>query len=256
MSSLSALFKKEWMEQVRTGRLMLLGIVFALLGIMNPAVAKLTPWMLDLLSDSLAESGMTVTAVTVNALTSWTQFFKNLPIALIVFVLLFGGVLTREYESGTLILVLTRGLSRYRIILAKLAALLGIWTVGYWLCFGVTYLYNDYFWSNEIAQNLFAAALYWWLFGLFVLCVTLLFSTLLNNYSGVLLSVGATVLISYLIGLLPKAKQLVPTALTNGNALMLGIERSRDYAGALALTVGLCVTCIAISIPVMNRKSL
>lgn len=35
--------KKEWMEQVRSGRLLILVIIFILLGIMNPAVAKLTP---------------------------------------------------------------------------------------------------------------------------------------------------------------------------------------------------------------------
>ena len=52
--------------------------------------------MLETLSDSLAEQGMMVTEVTVNALTSWTQFFKNIPIALIVFVFLYSGIFTKE----------------------------------------------------------------------------------------------------------------------------------------------------------------
>ena len=46
MKSLFAFMKKEWMEQVRSGKVILLGIIFVLLGIMNPAVAKLTPWMM------------------------------------------------------------------------------------------------------------------------------------------------------------------------------------------------------------------
>lgn len=87
MKSFIAFFKKEIFECIRSGELTFFCILFLIFGIMNPAIAKLTPWMLETLSDSLAEQGMMVTEVTVNALTSWTQFFKNIPIALIVFVL-------------------------------------------------------------------------------------------------------------------------------------------------------------------------
>ena len=40
MKSLLAFIKKETKEQFRSGRLMILGILFVLLGVMNPAVAK------------------------------------------------------------------------------------------------------------------------------------------------------------------------------------------------------------------------
>ena len=43
MKSLLAFIKKETMEQFRSGRLTILGILFVLLGVMNPAVAKITP---------------------------------------------------------------------------------------------------------------------------------------------------------------------------------------------------------------------
>ena len=98
MKSFMAFFKKEILESVRSGKLLILGLLFLLFGIMNPAIATLTPWMYDILSDSLAESGMIVTEVAVDALTSWTQFFKNIPMALIVFVLIYGGIFTKEYE--------------------------------------------------------------------------------------------------------------------------------------------------------------
>ena len=54
MKALIAFLKKELLEQLRTGRLMLLSILFVLFGIMNPAVAKLTPWLLEVMADSLA----------------------------------------------------------------------------------------------------------------------------------------------------------------------------------------------------------
>ncbi len=43
MKSFIAFLKKEWQAQLRTGRLMILSCLFAVLGIMNPAIAKMTP---------------------------------------------------------------------------------------------------------------------------------------------------------------------------------------------------------------------
>ena len=131
MKTFLAFMKKEWMEQLRSGRLMILGIVFVLFGIMNPAVAKLTPWLFEIMADSLEESGMIVTAVEVDAVDSWIQFFKNVPMALIVFVLLQSSIFTKEYQSGTLVLALTKGLHRYKVLFSKAAVLVLLWTVFY-----------------------------------------------------------------------------------------------------------------------------
>ena len=87
MRQLSAFLRKEGMEFIRTGKIWILLIIFILFGIMNPAIAKLTPWMVETMSDSLAESGMVLTEVKVNAITSWNQFYKNISMALIIFAL-------------------------------------------------------------------------------------------------------------------------------------------------------------------------
>ena len=127
MRAFVAFFKKELFESIRNGKLLILFILFFAFGIMNPAIAKLTPWILDMLGEELAESGMTMTGVTVDAITSWVQFFKNIPMALIAFVLLYGGTFSKEYESGTLILVLTKGLARYKVVLAKALMMVALW---------------------------------------------------------------------------------------------------------------------------------
>ena len=83
MNSLLAFMKKEYLEAARTGKIVILILLFVLFGIMSPVIAKLTPWIMETLSDSMAENGLIVTNIEVDALTSWTQFFKNIPIALI-----------------------------------------------------------------------------------------------------------------------------------------------------------------------------
>ena len=256
MKSFTAFFKKEVLEGIRSGKILILGIIFLILGIMNPAIAKLTPWMLEMLSDSLAESGMTVTDVTVNALTSWTQFFKNIPMALIAFVLLYGTVFAKEYQSGTLVLILTKGLSRYKTVLSKSALMLILWTLGYWSCFAVTYAYNAYFWDNSIATGLMPATLNWWLFGLWVICLTVLFSTVFKSYSGVLLGTGLSVLLVYLISFLPEIKAYAPTSLMNSSALLVGAEKAEIYLKSIITTISTAILAITSSIFIFNKKQL
>ena len=79
MKTLYAFTKKEIIDQLRSNKVLVLGIIFIIFGIMNPAIAKLTPWLFEKMSDSLAESGIQVSKITVDALMSWEQFFKNIP---------------------------------------------------------------------------------------------------------------------------------------------------------------------------------
>lgn len=254
MKSLIAFIKKELLEQIRTGKMMILGALFVLFGIMNPAIAKLTPWLLETLTDSLAESGMIVTEVTVNALDSWVQFFKNIPMALIAYVLIESSIFTKEYQSGTLLLSLTKGFERYKVVLSKTIVLSLLWTVGYWMCFGITYAYNTYFWDNSIAQHLILSVVCWWLFGMWVIALLILCSTIMNTNAGVLMGTGSVVLISYVLGFLPKIKPYVPTSLINGTVLIYGVTTADTYFIPLILVVIMCVICFITSIILFNKK--
>ena len=256
MKAFFAFFKKELLESARSGKLLFLTILFFAFGVMNPAIAKLTPWLLEIMADELAGSGMTVTEVTVDALTSWTQFFKNIPMALIAFVLMYGGIFTREYESGTLVLMFTKGLARYKVLLAKALLLFSFWTLGYFLCFGVTYAYNAYFWDNSAAKNLMPAVINQWLFGMWIVALMLFFSAIAKSSASVLLGTGAGAFAAYLISLLPKVKPYSPASLMNSAGLLMGAESAGDYAKSVTVTAVLCIALIAASIPLFNKKEI
>lgn len=256
MKGLTAFFGKEWMDAARTGKLFIVILLFALFGVMNPGIAKLTPWMLELFAETMADSGLILTGVEVDAMTSWAQFFKNLPIALIAFILLFSDIFTREYKSGTLLLLLTKGLSRCRVVLAKTALLLLLWTLGYGLLFGITYGYNAYFWDNSIAHNLFFAVTLWWLFGVWVICLIVLSSSVLQNNTGVCLFTGGVVLLAYLARILPGVKAYSPAMLLDAGSLLSGTAGTGEYTKAVMITIVFSVMCVAVSVPVMNRKQL
>ena len=254
MKPLFAFMKKEYLETARTGRLMILVLLFALFGVMNPAIAKLTPRLMEMLSGALAESGLTVANVQVDAMTSWTQFFKNIPLALIAFALLFSDSFTKEYRSGTLLLALTKGLARYKVVLAKTVLLLSLWTWGYGLCFSITYGYTAYFWDNGIVEHLFLAAAMWWLFGVWVIGLVVLFSSLLQSNTAVILCTGGAVLLAYLLRIVPQAKAYSPALLMNANPLLTGAEAAEAYLKALVAAAVSAVIWIAISIFDMNKR--
>lgn len=256
MRALLAFLKKEWMGQLRGVRVMILSAIFLLLGIMNPAIAKMTPWLMEALSDALAQSGMTVETVTVSALDSWVQFFKNIPMALIAFVFMESDIFTREYSSGTLVLALTKGMKRSTVVIAKSIMLLTLWTAGFWMNYGITYFGNTLFWDNNVAQNLLFSAVCYWIFGVWIIALCVLFSTLGRSYIIVLLGIGGPVFLSSILFVFPKVNEFVPLMLTDGSSLIYGLKAPEDYIAALVITAVMIIGCFAASIPLMNKKQL
>lgn len=256
MRQLNAFVKKEFMEQLRTGRFIVLLLIFCLFGIMNPAIAKITPWMMSLMSDQLAETGMVIGDIAVNAMTSWTQFFKNMDIVLIIFVIMFSGILTAEYQKGTLINVVTKGLNRWKILASKMTVMMVFWTFGCLLSYGITYGYNAFLWDNSIAHNIFFAAFCFYLLGIWLLTVILLASVLTRSASGVTLSTGTAFLVVYLLGLIPQVKMYVPAYLLKSMDLLTGTSHANDYFAAVAVTLIFIVVNIAGSVAVFNRRDI
>ncbi|MCM1118623.1 MAG: ABC transporter permease subunit [bacterium] len=253
---MKAFMKKEWMELCRTGRLLVLLLVFTLFGIMNPATAKLTPWLMEVLSESLADAGLVTEAVTVDAMTSWAQFYKNIPVALISFVLICSGSFTAEYQRGTLVPVITRGLPRQKIVLAKALMIFSSWTAVYWLCFGITYGYNAYFWDNGIAQHPFLAAALTWLFGIWVIALLVCLSAVAQSSTQVLAGVGGIVMAVYMGSMFPKLGRYLPIKLMDGMSLLHGVSLSENYDVSIAVTGLTILLCMGLATVFFKRKQL
>ncbi len=256
MKPFFAFLHKEWLESIRSGKFFLLLLLFLFLGMMNPFIAKLTPWLMETMTSSMANTGLSIAEIQVTALTSWAQFFKNLPIALLVFTLLYSSSFTKEYQTESLLLIVTKGFARYKIVLAKICMMFLIWTICFSLCFGVTYAYNMYFWDNGIAKNLFLASVCFWVFGLWVISLITFFSTTLKTISGVILGTGGLILAAYLAGLFQTFASYTPAALLQGFQLVSGQNTPADCQSAIFVTLSLCTVAIVASIYSMNRRQL
>ena len=256
MTQLMAFTRKEWIEVLRTGKFFIVTVLFILFGVMNPAIAKLTPWMMEALSESLEDSGLALTDATVDALTSWVQFYKNVPMALIVFILMFSGILAAEYQKGTLINMITKGLSRWKIVVSKSFVLLLLWSFGYWMCYGITYAYNEYFWDNSIAEDVGFAAFCVYMMGVWLIALMMLMSTLFSAGSAVAVGTGGVFFAMYLSGMLPDLKKFLPTCLLEASGLLSGAGEAGDYSTALVVAAVLTVVQLVLAVLILNRKRL
>ena len=253
---MTAYLKKECMEYMRTGRLVILSLIFIFFGILSPAIAKLTPWMMEQLADDMEKSGFVMKNVTVTAVNSWDQFFGNAPMELIVFLLVVGGCFAAEYKSGVFVFAVTRGLRRGKIVLAKILMLTALWTLLYGVCFLITYGYTVYFWGSDGVWNLASAVFFWWLFGIWAVCLFILMATLLPTVSGALGGTAGVVIGVYLLSLVPKVNDCLPTYLMNGMSIVTWDKVPYDYTVS-ALVTGVSAFVFLISaVLVFRRKQL
>jgi ABC-2 type transport system permease protein len=256
MKQIVTLLKKEFTELFRTGKATVLLIVFVIFGVMNPALAKLMPWMLNLMSSSLSDAGITIGTITVDAMAAWTQYFKNLFMEYILVLALFCGTLTNECQSGTLVNLLAKGLPRWKVVAVKFLSAFAVWSFCYWLTFAVTFGYSAYFWDNSIVSNLGLAAFSAYLLGVWLIALILMFSAFLRSGMYVLLASGAVYGVSAALGALPMLTKYLPARLDGAFSLLTGALFPEDFTFSIVITTALSALALAISIAGFQRKQL
>ena len=256
MKEAIAFSKKEWMEQLRSGKLVTLLIVFVFFGILAPALAKLLPWIVQLNAQQLAESGLIIKEVRVTALEAWTQFYKNMPIVLFIFLLVQSSIFTKEYQMHTLVLAITKGLHRSTVVLTKASVLLSLWTVGYWLSAGITYAYSIYFWDPSILEHLGFSLLSWWIFGMMVIALMILFSTVVTTNTNVLVLTGIILGLFYVLSFIEKINVYLPIQLTAGVSIITNVLKPEDCFISIIITIGIFVLSLIMSLVCMRKQSL
>lgn len=99
-------------------------------------------------------------------------------------VIVFSGMLPHELQNGTIVNLLTKGLTRSSVVLSKLLCSVLLWSGAYLLRFGVTCGYTVFLFHGESISNLLFAAMCLWLFGVLLLSVCLPGGALLKSSSG------------------------------------------------------------------------
>ncbi len=246
--------KKEIVESIRTYKLFIMLILFTLFGVMNPLVAKLTPHIIK----TLIPDGNSISIPEATALDSWAQFFKNITqMGIIVTLLVFSGILVTELSKGTLINILTKGLSRQAVILSKFTSMILIWTLSIAVSFIITWIYTVYLFPDGEANNLLFAVFCLWLFGSSLLSLLIFSSTITNTNYGSLIIIGLTVVIGMLLNIIPSFQKYNPISLSTKNMELLTSTISPAYLyKAIIVTFILNIVLIILSILTFRKKQI
>lgn len=249
-----AFVKKELLEQLRTFKWLIVLSVFFLFGMMSPVMAKLLP---DIMSGMEIE-GMVIVMPEPTQMDAYGQFFKNFTqMGILIVLLVFGGTLSSELVKGTLVNILAKGLPRTTVILSKYTAAVLLWTIGYLLAGLTAYGYTEYLFQDSKVDNLLFAMFCLWLFGVFILALIMLSSTMApGNFGGLVLSAVAIVAM-LMMDIVPKTHPYNPITLASENvALLSGATELKELYATMIITVILTLGCLSGAVLLFGKKKL
>ncbi|CAJ1194559.1 hypothetical protein CPR19088_GLDEOEPO_02314 [Companilactobacillus paralimentarius] len=254
MKSTWFFIRKELLESWRNYHLLIIMIVFVIFGIEGPLMAKLTPDILKMASGS----GFSIKMPDPTSIDSWQQYYKNMTqIGIYVLVVIFSGTVSGEVSQGTLVNLVTKGLPRYSVIIAKYIVAYLQWCLALITSFLISWGYTAYYFPDNKTPNIWLGLWPLLIFGLMFVAITILGSTLsTNNYGGFLTSVIVFIGLT-LLNLFKDFKRYNPIALVTDNmSLVKGTEKISHIMPAIWITIFSALVIIYLSILLLKRKKL
>ena len=249
-----SLLKKEAIEGSRTKKMISTFILFLFIGLISPLTAKLTPMILQ----SIATGNIDINAVPPSEIDSWTQFFKNISqIGMLGLAIILSTQMANEFQKGTLINLLSKGLPRYQVVLSKIFYNFILWFIAYFGSFILTYFYTKYFFGISFPiKNILMAALLPFIFGLFLIALEILAGVISGNVIGTLILTTAGIVIQLILSIRDEIVKYMPIALIGKPVnLIKGIGYDDYYVPIITGSI-LVIIFIVISIAVINKKQI
>lgn len=252
MNGYIAFVKKEFTENVKNYRLFILFFIFLIFGVASAFLAKFMP---DILSSLAADMTMSSEPA---ALDAWKQFFKNISgIGFSAFIILYGSCLSTEYSKGTLVLLVTKGLSRSAVILAKYTVAVSLMTVSYWVSFAAAYSYTAYLWKGTALSNTVLAAFGLWILGFLYLSILMVGCVIFKEtFTSILFAGGIAALIS-LLGIIEPIAKFNPFILTTKNVdLISGTVLPSAFLIPILVAIVMSILGLLIAVKLFDKKLL
>lgn len=249
-----SLLKKEAIEGARTKKMISTFILFLFIGVISPLTAKLTPMILQ----SIATGNIDINLAIPSEIDSWTQFFKNISqIGMFGLAIILSTQMANEFQKGTLINLLSKGLPRYQVVLSKIFYNFILWFIAYFCSFILTYFYTKYFFGISFPiGNILMAALLPFIFGLFLISLEILAGVISGNVIGTLILTTSGIVIQLILSIRDEIVKYMPIALIGKPVNLIKGIGYDDYYVPIITGIILLILCIVISIAVINKKQI
>jgi ABC-2 type transport system permease protein len=252
VNGFAVLLRKEVTEQWRTARLPVVTVIFLVLGLGSPLLARYTPEIVR-----AAAGPVSLPIPTPTLQDAIAQLTKNLTqFGAIAAILLAMGSVAGEKESGTAAFVLSKPATRSAFLAAKFGGLAGTLAVAVLAAGAGAYAYTAALFATPPAASFAAACLLLLLSLLAVAAVTFLGSTLVRSSIPAAGLGLAAVVVGATVAAIPKAGRYSPFGL-GGIATDLGAGRAvSDWAGPVGVSVGIVAACLIAAWLAFRRQEL
>ena len=239
MTGLTALLKKEFLEQYRTHRLLIVAAVFALFGLGIPMLVKFGPELAKASAD-----GILVEIPPPTAIQAFTEFAASIgQLGIVVAVMAAMGAVANELKHGTAITTLSKPISRAAFVTAKLIAISFTFLVGLSVAASFCYFYTTGLIGEASAIAFLQFNLLMAVLLVFCLAVTVFFSCLFKSSVAAGGLAIAVIIGQMLLAGIPVVGDYLPGKLLAwGTGIISGT--TDPYWGALVVTVGLSVAAV------------
>jgi ABC-2 type transport system permease protein len=236
--------RKELHEILRTWRIWVLPGIVLFFAITGPLVARFTP---ELVGAVVGSSLNGLKLPTPTYFDSYAQWVKNLSqILLVAVIIVYGGLVSGEVRSGTVVLVLTKPLSRQAFITIKAAVhslfLAAIVTIGTLLTWALTWLV----FGSAPGSDLWKATGVFLALGMLFVCLMTLFSSLIRSAAGAAGAGLAAYVVLAIAAIWKPPDDYSPAALTTQPAsLAAGKDVPATWPIVTALLVAIALVVLA-----------
>jgi ABC-2 type transport system permease protein len=245
-------FRKEWLELIRSYRLLIVAIVLVFFGLTSPLLAKFTPELISL----IPTGGISIQMPPPTVGDAIGQYIKNMAQDVIILALLLTmGSIAQEKDKGTAAMMLVKPLPRGAFLGAKFLSLAAMFAVTLALAGIACYYYTLLlFEAMDILHWLILNVLLF-AYTLVFVAITLFCSTLTRSQvaaGGIAL--GLMVILG-LIGAIPALGKYLPGELiTWGTRLMFG-DTTTSWT-AFGVSVGLIAVSLLAAWLIFKRQEL
>jgi len=230
-------FKKEMREIVKTQKIFILPALFLFVAFSSPLASKY-------INEILKMVGVDATFPEPKFTDSYLQFFKNFnSMCFFIMVLSFMGIVVDERVRGSMVIALTKRLSRTQFIFSKFISVVLFYTASYFVSVVGCIYYTYLLFPNYYHENLFLSFFIFWIYGVFIISVTVLGSTISKTHmmSGI---IGIGALLGFpLIAMIPRVGKYTPGKLSElSTKIISGTNQASDTIIPLAVTaIAVCV---------------
>jgi len=254
LNSWLIMYRKEWLELMRSYKLVWVPIVFILIGASQPVMTYFLPDILA--SAGNMPSGMVIQIPEPKPSEVMGQTLGQFGLlGLLVIALVSMAAISGERISGTAAMILVKPVSYFAFVTSKWAALVTLSLLSFAAGYGASWYYTSVLFAPVGWREALGSLLLFALWLSFIVTLTLFFSAVLRSAAAAAFSaLAVAVLLTVTASMLPRAFQWSPGRLSELAASHVGSMEQEGLWLVVAATLVLIIVLLSVAAGALRRR--